>query len=231
MSDLQYIASGEADKIAYLHHKGEGPGFLFLNGRHMALEDDVPVPSFLYEFLTGNNVTCTFFDYGGWGKSGDDCGKFQLDRWMQNALDVLNHTTAEDEAQVLVGYSMGFYLALGLALLAPEKVSGLVGISPSVTSYIKQTGAEYVPKPDGSPLIPITLTSVPEVHPVIQAPLDLPLPIRLIHGMNDDMSNYHTSLNLMKMINSDDMDLQLVKSAGHFYKEEHELAAVCSLFL
>lgn len=231
MSDMHYIASGENDKIAYLHHQGEGPGFLFLNGKHMALSDGHPVPDRLFEFLTGNDATCTFFDYGGWGKSGDDHGKFQMDRWMQNSLDILEQSTAEGESQVLVGYSMGFYIALGLAIMAPEKVSGIVGISPSITAYIKETGNQFVPKPDGEPLFPVTLVSKPEVHPIIQLPIEMDLPIRLVHGMADEMSSYHTSLNIMKMINSPNMDLQLLKTADHFYSDEADLAAVCSLFM
>lgn len=231
---MEFISSkthlGE-DRIGLLHHPGEGGGYLFLNGRETALEDDLPLPQTLYAFLTEHDAQCTFFDYGGWGKSGDDRGKFQLARWLQNSLDVLDFTTKNNQPQVLIGYSLGAYLALAIALLRPTQVAGIVALAPSLAAYIKETGHTFVPNAEDKPLYNIHLTEDTFQHVDFKDKISVNIPIRLLHGTADKAASHHNSLSWLDHVQSDDMTLTLIKGAGHFFKRDEDLEAVCSAFV
>ena len=243
MSAFKYLET-QTDRLAYLHEEGEGEGYLFLNGRHMELADEHPVASCLYEFFTSEDVRCTFFDYGGWGAStqpkeeDDDLEainprpKFEMARWLQNGLDMLDHTTPEGGQQVLVGYSLGFWLALAMWFRRPEKVAGIVGISPSIIKYMEVTGNKFIPDENNQPLIRLELAETPVKHPrIIASPLEIDVPIRLMHGMADKMSPYQTSLSLAERLKAPFLDLKLVQGGTHDYKEGAELEAMIGLFL
>jgi len=52
-------------------------------------------------------------------------------------------------------------------------------------------------------------------HLLLDGPIDLDVPVRLIHGMKDDDVPWRTALRLQERLVSDDVEVQLVKSGGH----------------
>ena len=68
------------------------------------------------------------FDYSGHGLSGGTFEEGTIGAWAQDALDILENIHPHGPV-VVVGSSMGGWMALLLALRSPERMAGLIGIA------------------------------------------------------------------------------------------------------
>src|SRR3546814_12812979 len=67
------------------------------------------------------------FDYRGHGQSSGRFDDGTIGRWRDDALAAFDALT--EGPQILVGSSMGGWIALLLALARPDRVAGLVGVA------------------------------------------------------------------------------------------------------
>jgi len=61
-------------------------------------------------------------------------------------------------------------------------------------------------------------------HLVMDKPIPLACPVRLIHGMDDTDVPWKLSLEIMERLESDDVAVTLVKGGGHRLSEPADLA-------
>src|SRR5260221_11770324 len=110
-------------RIAYRLREGSGPAIVFLPGYASDMEGMKALA--LDDFAEGRGLAMLRFDYSGTGSSG---GRFEdgtLALWLEEALAAIDGLT--DGPLILVGSSMGGWLALHLALLRRERGQALVG--------------------------------------------------------------------------------------------------------
>src|SRR5262249_3308011 len=134
-----------------------------------------------------------------------------IGRWTEDALAVIDRLT--QGPQILVGSSMGGWIALLAALQRPERICALVGIAPApdfteelmwrrldpvdrrrlIELGESEAPSAYEPEP-----YPITLKLVEEGrrHLLLQGPIALGCPVHLLHGMRDVDVPHETSLRL-----------------------------------
>jgi len=181
----------------------------------------------------------TRFDYRGHGRSsGDfiDCG---IGDWRQDTLDILDRVA--EGPHILVGSSMGLWIAVLAALARPSMVRGLVGIAgaPDFTErliwdsldapmrarlqqgHVWQRPSEY---DDGSPY-PISYALVESgrewllmpatTEPDLSPRLALHCPVRLLHGTGDIDVPWQLSEELLERMEAPDATLTLIKDADH----------------
>ena len=63
-------------------------------------------------------------------------------------------------------------------------------------------------------------------HRLLYNPIDLIIPIRLVHGEQDEEVPMGVPIKLMADLRSSDVQLRLVKGAGHRLSEPHEIHAI-----
>ena len=61
-------------------------------------------------------------------------------------------------------------------------------------------------------------------HLLLRAPIGLDCPVRLIHGSADEAVPWETSLKLMAALESEDVEVLLVKGGDHRLSEPQDLA-------
>jgi pimeloyl-ACP methyl ester carboxylesterase len=185
-------------RLAYHALPGRGPGVVFLGGfrsdmggtKALALED----------WARARGRAFVRFDYSGHGESSGDFLDGCIGDWAADARAVLEALT--EGPQVLVGSSMGGWIALLLARAQPERIAALVGIAaaPDFTEDSMWAGFDatqraalervgYVDLPSDYSDEPYRITrhliEEGRTSLVLRSPLDLPFPVRLLQGTDD----------------------------------------------
>jgi len=126
---IQYIERKDGVKLAYCHTEAtvpELPTVMFLGGYRSDMAGTKAL--YLEEQCRARGQGYVRFDYSGHGESG---GKFEdgmIGVWKDDALAVLDQVIDGGQV-VLVGSSMGGWIALLLALERPQQLAGLCGIA------------------------------------------------------------------------------------------------------
>ena len=177
------------------------------------------------------------FDYSGTGSSG---GRFEdgtLTLWLEEALAALDQLTTGPA--ILVGSSMGGWLALHLALLRPERVQALVGIAaaPDFTDWGFTDKQKAVLARDGRIEEPNPYGPEPQVYTrdlwesgqqlsLLDGEIAIDCPVRLLHGEVDQDVPVAVAFRLMAALRSSDVQLSMLKGGGHRLSEPHEIRAI-----
>jgi pimeloyl-ACP methyl ester carboxylesterase len=61
-------------------------------------------------------------------------------------------------------------------------------------------------------------------HLHLQAPVDITAPVHLLHGMQDDEVPWQTATRLAEKLASPDVQVSLVRNAGHRFSEPDQIA-------
>lgn len=224
----QHLFLKDGSNIAYHKAEGKGPGVIFLGG-------------FMSD-MTGTKATALEahcrahgrgfirFDYRGHGQSSGAFRDGTIGGWRDDALAVIDQLT--DGPQVLVGSSMGGWIALLAALARPDRVVGLVGVAaaPDFTRDLMlrgMTDAEretletqgYIEQPteygDAPYVITRRLIEEGNAHILLDGPVALACPVRLLQGMRDDDVPWRTALAIAEQLETADVVVSLVKDGDH----------------
>ena len=228
MTEPSFLLTAQGRRIAYHQTTGKGPGLVFLGG----FRSDMAGTKALYLQDWAGRAGRAFlrFDYSGHGQSSGDFIDGAIGDWFEDALAAVTALTTGP--QVLVGSSMGGWIALLLAKAMPERIAGLVGIAaaPDFTedsmwagfsdaerSALMTKGQVVVPSDYATDGYLITRRLIEEGRGrlVLRAPLDLPFPVRLLHGTLDTDVPVAVALRLLDHANGPDMRLVLAKGADH----------------
>ncbi|HIJ62737.1 MAG TPA: alpha/beta hydrolase, partial [Rhodospirillaceae bacterium] len=119
------LTRSDGSTIAYNRLAGKNPGVVFLHGFKSDMTGGKALA--VEAFCRDRGQAFVRFDCGGHGASS---GRFEdgtIGQWLDDAVAVIDVLT--DGPQVLVGSSMGGWLALLLALTRPRRVAGLLGLA------------------------------------------------------------------------------------------------------
>jgi pimeloyl-ACP methyl ester carboxylesterase len=230
MSDVQYL-DVEGRRIAYRHREGALPTILFLPGYGSDMEG--AKASALDGFAEGRGTGMVRFDYSGTGSSGGEFHHGTLALWLDEALAVLDRVT--DGPLILVGSSMGGWIALHLALRRPERMRSLVGIAaaPDFTDWgfpevlratLKDQG--QLGGEGGSPMMTHRFWESGQQLLLLGGGIDVRCPVRLIHGDADTDVPVDVAMRTMARLRSADVQLTIIKDGGHRLSEPHQLDAI-----
>ncbi|HEY0425334.1 MAG TPA: alpha/beta hydrolase, partial [Rhodopila sp.] len=115
---------GNGTELAWVRLDGRGPTIVFLPGFRSDMTGDKATA--LASFCSDRGVAMLRFDYSGHGASSGDFLDGTIGAWTEDALAAIDALTTGK--LILVGSSMGGWIALLMALARPERVAALVGI-------------------------------------------------------------------------------------------------------
>ncbi|MCY1127780.1 alpha/beta hydrolase [Frigidibacter sp. RF13] len=226
MSD--YLDTADGRRLAYDRTEGAGPGVVFLGGFVSDKEGTKAVA--LEDWARRRGRAYLRFDYSGHGSSSGAFTDGSIGDWFEDARAALMKLT--EGPQVLVGSSMGGWIALLLARECPEKVAGLVTVAAAPDFTEDLTWAEFSEAQrrqlmaEGRVVVPsdyaaegyvITRRLIEDGRSrlVLRTPLDLPMPVRFLQGTADMDVPMAVALRLMDHVSGPDIRLTLVKGADH----------------
>ena len=222
-----FITTPQGRHIAYHRTPGREPGVVFLGGFRSDMTGSKALHLQAWAEATGRAYLR--FDYSGHGTSRGTFEELALSDWREDAAALIGLLT--EGPQVLVGSSMGGWIALLLARDLPERVAGLVGIAaapdftermweemtPADRGTLMETGLVQRPSDYSAEAYPITRRLIEDGRQnlVLQGPLHLPIPVRLLQGTADVDVPPSVALGLLEHISSPDLQLTLVNAADH----------------
>ena len=223
----EFLTTPQGRRIAYHRTEGQGPGVAFLGGFKSDMTGSKAQHLQAWAEATGRAFLR--FDYSGHGQSEGDFLEGCIGDWAADAQAAIASLTTGP--QVLVGSSMGGWMALLAAKAMPGRVAGLVGIAaaPDFTEDLMWAGfsaeeraavmAGRLEQPSdyGDEPYVITRRLIEEGRDnlVLRSPLALPFPLRLLQGTADVDVPPSVALRLLDHADSPDARLVLVKGADH----------------
>lgn len=241
----------------------EHKDFVSPQGRRLAYRYSAPSTGLTFVWLsgfksdmTGTKVTVLetwaqqaghgflAFDYSGHGVSGGAFEDGTISAWREDALAAIEGLTSG--ALVLVGSSMGGWMALLSALALKNRVAAMVLIAPAPDftqklmwpefsaeqqAEIMDQGRTLRPSDYGDPY-PITrdLIADGKQWALLDAPIDLTCPIRILQGMQDPDVPWQHAFRLVEALKSEDLVFSLIKDGDHRLSRDQDierLVATC----
>ena len=226
MSEFLETAAGR--RIAYDRLEGRGPGVVFLGGFRSDKEGTKALA--LEAAAQAEGRAFLRFDYSGHGASSGDLLDGCIGDWFEDARAAILGLT--EGPQVLVGSSMGGWIALLIARDCPEKVAGLVTIAaaPDFTEdgmwaefseaqrrELMEAGQVALPSDYSDEPYVITRRLIEEGRErlVLRAALSLPMPVRMLQGTADTDVPLSVAVRLIEHAEGPDIRLTVLKGADH----------------
>ncbi len=222
-----YFECKNGRRIAYHQTAGDTPGVVFLGGFKSDMEGTKAIH--LEDWARAQGRAFLRLDYSGHGQSSGDFEEGCIGEWAEDAFAVIDAVC--EGPQVLVGSSMGGWIALLTIKRMPDRIAGFVGIAaaPDFTedsmwsgfttaqrAKLIGDGQVALPSEYGDPYI-ITRKLIEDGRDqlVLRAAINLPFPVRLLQGTADADVKLSVALRLLEQAKGDDIRLTLIKGADH----------------
>lgn len=229
-------------EIAYERLEGAGPTFVWLGGFKSDMAGTKAQT--LADWAKHASQGFVRFDYSGHGVSGGAFEDGSISRWLGDTLAVLDQLTSGP--LVLVGSSMGGWLALLAARARPERVTGLLLIAPAAdfTERLMWPGfsAEQQAKlmAEGRLELPSAYAPEPNVitremiedgrrHLVMDAPFPFDGLVRIVAGGEDPDVPLDHVLALLPVLQAKDIVLHRIPDGDHRLSRPQDLRQLVAI--
>lgn len=226
----------ENQRLAYRRIDGEGPTVVWLGGFHSDMTGTKAQVLAEQALATGGSYVR--FDYFGHGESSGAFRDGTISRWRADSLAVIDELT--DGPLVLVGSSMGGWLACLAAIARPERVKALVLIAPApdftdklmapelsdeARTAIARDGFWIRPSEydDGGYAITRELLEDGARWSILPGPVPIDVPVRVLQGGADADVPWTHALELANGLTSQDVVFSLIKDGDHRLSRPQDL--------
>jgi pimeloyl-ACP methyl ester carboxylesterase len=236
-----FLATASGHRLAYVTTPGTGPTLVWLGGFHSDMTGTKAIA--VEAWARNEGRAFVRFDYSGHGQSDGAFADGTISAWLADSLEVVDRLT--QGPLVLVGSSMGGWLALLVARARPQRVQSLCLIAPApdftealmwdtfppeVRQQIETTGAWQRPSAYAGEGYPITRALIQDGrrHLLLHQPIAFDGPVRILQGQCDDDVPWTHALRLAGQLTSPDLRLTLVKAGDHRLSTPADLALLCA---
>lgn len=228
----------DGEVIAWRRVDGAGPVVVWMGGFRSDMTGTKAQA--LADWATTRRRAYVRFDYLGHGESsGDFRAKGTITRWREDTLAVLDELIEGDT--VLVGSSMGGWIACLAAMARPERVKAMVLIAPApdftealmkpqmpsaAHAALAADGVWVHPSDYGAPY-PITRTLLEDGARwsiLGGEPIPIRCPVRILQGGADPDVPWRHALELAQTLAGDDVVFSLIKDGDHRLSRDADIA-------
>lgn len=226
--------------IAYRKTVGTSPGVIFMGG---FMSDMTGTKACALEATCRKKGRAFIrFDYSGHGESSGAFIDGTIGEWADDAIAVLD--LVSDGPQVLVGSSMGGWIMLLVALARPLRTAGLVGIASApdfteellwrrfddgIRQRLQSDGVYYRPAEYDDSSCPITIKLIEDGrrHLVLERPIAIHCPVRLLHGMRDQDVPWTHAPRIAEKLLAEDVRVLIIKDGDHRLSRDQDILRLC----
>jgi pimeloyl-ACP methyl ester carboxylesterase len=241
-----FLDRPDGQRVAYRRFVGrpDAAGLVWLGGYRSDMEGGKAVA--LDGWAQAQNRSFLRFDYFGHGASSGDFKDGAIGRWRADAIAAIDALT--EGRQILVGSSMGGWIALLAALARPEKVAALLLIAPApdfterlmwaafpepVRETIRSGGIYELPSDYGFPPTPITRGFIEDGRRWLlygAETIPIRVPVKIIQGLKDPDVPWRHALELVaRLTESPDVEFFRVENGDHRLSTEADIARLLKI--
>ncbi|QPC86116.1 alpha/beta fold hydrolase [Mesorhizobium sp. NBSH29] len=228
--------------IAVRRRKGRGPGLMWLGGYRSDMSGTKAAA--LDGWAADKGRAMVRHDYSGHGESGGSFREGTISLWLEQSLAVFRQFGGE--RQILIGSSMGAWIALRMAQRLAQsgsygRIAGMLLLAPApdfTTDLVEPALSEaqrqelklngYFEEPsdysEGPNIYTRALMEDGRSNRVMTGPIDTHCPVHIIQGMNDPDVPHAHALKLVSCLPADDVTLSLVPDGDHRLSRPQDLA-------
>ena len=231
------LARPDGERLAWRRVAGAGPTVVWLGGFKSDMAGTKAQA--LADWALAKGRAYVRFDYFGHGESSGEFRQGTITRWREDALAVIDELTSGD--LVLVGSSMGGWIACLAAMARAERVRAMVliapaadftealmapGIPPEGRAALAADGVWLRPSEYGDPY-PITralLEDGARWSILGEEPVPIEVPVRILQGGEDPDVPWRHALELAQSLKGEDVVFTLVKDGDHRLSRPQDIA-------
>ena len=240
MDDIQHLTCRGGETLAYRRVNGDGPTVVWIGGFRSDMEGTKAMA--LDAAARERGWDYIRYDHFAHGQSSGDWRKATIGRWREDAICMVDNLQGP---VVVVGSSMGGWVALLLALARPGRMAGLVLINPAqdFTERLMWPGladherhailrdgeimiVEEGPPGEGLGEYVLTLGLFEDGRDwlLLGAPLPIAAPVHIFQGRADDVVPWRHATALVERLTGGDVRLDLIEGGDHRLSTPDDLA-------
>ena len=228
MTHFKYHKISKNKKIRFICNVYKGAPFIvFLHGFMSDLEGKKP-KAFL-NFAKKNKLSFLALEYSGHGKSSGAFIKGNITKWS-NETSILIRKVIKKNNFVIVGSSMGAWIALKQFQIFKNQIRGFLGIGSAPEflenlmwkKFSKKMKAETIKKgiyqlKHGNYEYPITLQLIKDgrKNKVLNKKINSKIKVSMVHGQKDEVVPVTYSRKVLKLFKSAKKKLVIIKDGDH----------------
>jgi pimeloyl-ACP methyl ester carboxylesterase len=232
---IQRLQRPDGESLAFKRIEGEGPTVVWIGGFRSDMEGTKALA--LDTAARRRGWAFVRYDHFAHGQSSGDWRKATVGRWREDAIALVDSL---EGPVVVVGSSMGGWVALLLALARPERMAGLVLVNPAqdFTERLMWPGladherqailrdGEILIKEEGLGEYVLTRTMFEEARDwlLLDAAVPIAAAVHILQGRADDVVPWSHASALVERLTGGDVRLDLIEGGDHRLSAPTDLA-------
>jgi pimeloyl-ACP methyl ester carboxylesterase len=235
--ETQGALERDGETLAWRRVAGTGPTVVWLGGFRSDMTGTKA--QYLADWASSRGRGFLRFDYFAHGQSSGDFLSGTITRWRADALAAIDQLT--EGPLILVGSSMGGWLACLAALARADRIAGMVliapaadfteklvwpSLTPEARRRITEDGVWYRPSEYGDAPYPFTRALMEDGArwSVLGAPIGITAPVRILQGGADPDVPWRHALDLAEGLEAKDVVFTLIRDGDHRLSRSEDLA-------
>jgi len=239
MKKFKFLKISHTKKLRYIdNYSKEKLYLIFLPGFMSDVEGKKPQT--LLRFAKKNKLGFLALEYSGHGKSSGIFTKGNITIWSNDAKNVIKKIVGKKNF-ILIGSSMGAWIALNQFKYFKTQIKGFIGIGAApeflsrlmwnkfpkkIKEEIFKTGKSVVK--NGGYEYPITLQLIKDgkKNKVLNKRINSKINITMIHGQNDEVVPVVFSKYVLKLFNNAKKKILIIKNGDHSLSNQKPLKKI-----
>jgi alpha-beta hydrolase superfamily lysophospholipase len=238
----KYFSTTSKRKIRYLFlNKKSQITVVFFHG--FMSDMDGKKPNSIQKFCGKKKIGFIKFEYSGHGKSSGKFTDGNISKWTNDAKELINAKTKNKKKLILIGSSMGSWIALNLLKNFHKKIKGFIGIASSpefteeimwknfskkIKKIILRNKIYYLDNDYNTPY-PITrhLIMSGRKNKIFNKKINVNIPVVLFHGLKDKTVPLKFSKKIFKLFKTQNKKIIRIKDGDHSLSRKKNLKKIC----
>ena len=230
---------GPNGRLSFRRIAGGAPSLVWLGGFRSDMSGTKAEA--LANWAAGAGKAFLRFDYSGHGESEGDFVDGTISNWLEDARAAIETLTSGP--LILVGSSMGGWIAALIALAMRERMAGLVFIAPApdfteelIWNSMNRAAQEELmlegrlfeesPYSDEPTIITRKLIEDGRNHLILGGTIAISCPVRILQGMADNEVSWRHALRFADRLATNDLEMTLIKAGDHRLSKPHEIKRI-----